>query len=137
MFRIKILRYHTFRVVVLTSIVWMLFGFGVLIYYLDRNFMSNNSQVMVNNLNSANNNHISGRHLNNRQTNDKQPHAEPRVLNSRIIKIKNSQENNSIDKNAQNSTPLPPYRTDELKTWSEPISKDNPRDWPGNFRKII
>lgn len=35
MFRSKMLRWHTFRVVLLTSIVWILFGFGVLIYYMD------------------------------------------------------------------------------------------------------
>ena len=92
----------------------MLFGFGVLVYYMDRNFMVNNSQVMINNLNS------------NKDSNSqlKQPKAESRILNTRIIKIKNSQEDNSVndnnnDKNAQNS-PLPPYKTEELKLWIEP-----------------
>ena len=117
MFRGKLLRWHTFRVVLLTSIVWMLFGFGVLVYYMDRNFMVNNSQAM---LNGNPNGHPA-------ESVD-QP-VKARIINTRVIKVKNSQEDSSND-NAQH-TPLPPYSTDELRTWSEPAMKDNPRDWPG------
>lgn len=113
LFRSKILRWHTFRVILLTSIVWMLFGFGVLVYYMDHNFMVNNSQRMVNGLPNSNSRHS-------------QPKAQPRILNTRIISVKNSHSEDA-------QTPLPPYSTDQLKTWSEPVIKDNPRDWPGEL----
>ena len=121
MFRGKLLRWHTFRVVLLTSIVWMLFGFGVLVYYMDRNFMVNSSQAMPNNLNGAVH---QARHAD-----DDRRSARARI-NTRVIKVQNSQEDSNSNDNAQH-TPLPPYSTDELRTWSEPAIKENPRDWPG------
>ena len=119
MFRGKLLRWHTFRVVLLTSIVWMLFGFGVLVYYMDRNFMVNTSQVVPNSLNAPNGPAV-----------DSQRPVKARLINTRVIKVKNSQEDSDSIDNAQH-TPLPPYSTDELRTWSEPAMKENPRDWPG------
>jgi len=94
----------------------MLFGFGVLVYYMDRNFMVNNSQVMINNLNS------------NHKT-QQQPNAQSRVLNTRVRRIQNS--------HPDAQTPLPPYLVEELKTWSQPVSKDNPKDWPGEYGTAV
>lgn len=117
MFRNKILRWHTFRVVLLTSIVWMLFGFGVLVYYMNGNFMVNNSQVMITN---------------------QRPKAEARIhkLNEpplgKFRRNKNSQFDAQSSSDANEQTPLPPYSVDQLKTWSPPDVKNNPKDWPGN-----
>lgn len=124
MFRGKLLRWHTFRVVLLTSIVWMLFGFGVLVYYMDRNFMVNTSQAIPNNLNGV----AAGRHAD-----DEQRPAKARIINTRVIKVKNSQEEESNSNDNAQHTPLPPYSTDELRTWSDPAMTENPRDWPGTF----
>lgn len=98
----------------------MLFGFGVLVYYMDRNFMVNSSQAMLNGQPNGPNG------PNGHQAESVEHPAKARLVNTRVIKVKNSQE----DDNAQR-TPLPPYSTDELRTWSEPAMKDNPRDWPG------
>lgn len=121
MFRGKILRWHTFRVILLTSIVWMLFGFGVLVYYMDRNFMVNNSQMVFDNNRSP----LNKNNLNK----DRQPSAESLVSNNKI----RSNAHFSTD----TKTPLPPYSIDKLKTWSQPELKDNPKDWPGEEGKAV
>jgi len=93
MFRSRMLRWHTFRVVLLTSFVWITIGFCVLLFYGDC---------------------WDGINCGSKPKLDDSPKAAPI--------IKEPDDDNNVDNavsrsNVKSNSPLPPYSTRNLKFW--------------------
>ncbi|KAI1293869.1 Polypeptide N-acetylgalactosaminyltransferase 5 [Halotydeus destructor] len=109
MLRHRMIRWHTFRIVLITSVVWLVFGFCVLIFYND----GEKSSI----LEADHDSHLpSAAHL--------------ASSNSKIVSFKAKQPPFKVA-----NSPLPPYTSDQLTSWRPAILVNNPSSWPGERGK--
>lgn len=114
----RMLRWHTFRIVLFTSLIWIALGFGFLVYYSDCgingdgfNCGTGGKQARVHQLQAH------------RQLQNQLP---PEALPQHQKSYENGHNNNII-----NSSPLPPYQSHQLVQWSPVKLINNPKNWPG------
>lgn len=114
--RTKMLRWHTFRIVLLTSLIWILVGFAVLLFYMD---CTNGDGLGC----------VGGK-----QRRVYSPN--PSLDDSSAIKLTASDPSPHSQSHGSKS-PLQPYSTYQLKVWHPQVLLLNPTSWPGENGKGV
>ena len=113
--RTKMLRWHTFRIVLVTSFIWILVGFCVIIFYTDC---------------------IGGDGLNCVGGKQRRLHgAVPSLDSASADKLTASQSAAASLRGSK--SPLQPYSAHQLKAWSTQVIGNNPSTWPGENGKGV
>lgn len=107
------LRWYTFRIMILTSLVWVIFGMCILVYYMEC---------------------LAGQGVNcHRKGLINQP--------APLVNLdENQAEKKNLDIHSSDEWPhlrLPPYQESQLHTWVAPILRSNPKSWPGENGKGV
>ena len=58
-------------------------------------------------------------------------------VSNNVIQEKAAHQSGVLRKKASVSTVLPPYKSDQLRSWKPPILKSNPRSWPGEGGRAV
>lgn len=115
----RMLRWHTFRIVLFTSLIWITLGFCFLIYYSD-------CGINGEGFNCGTGGKQSRVHHQQQQQQNLLPPADSLVLPQHQKPYEFGHNNNNI-----HSSPLPPYTPDQLVQWSPVTLINNPKTWPG------
>ncbi|CAG2104279.1 unnamed protein product, partial [Medioppia subpectinata] len=116
-----LVRWHTFRVMLLTSMVWLIVGVCLLVYYMEclaQNAVNCNRNTQFNDIRDHNNN-------NQRFSDESNDY-----LNDNIVQkfVSNQKADNSF---------LPQYKANQLRPWSPRVLKSNPSHWLGENGKAV
>lgn len=119
MLRTRMLRWHTFRIILVTSIIWISLGFGFLVFYTDC---------------------IGGDCVGGKQ---RKIHS----INSNSIPESSHHNNNDLPNLSDSATAaqvhqtsfsvLSPYSSSQLHSWTPVVLKSNPSSWPGENGKGV
>ena len=119
--RTKMLRWHTFRIVLVTSLIWILVGFGVIIFYTDC--------IGGDGLNC-----VGGKqrriHPNLPESASALKQTAPHAAASSSPALQQPQRHGS-------KSPLEPYSPYQLKVWQTRVIHNNPSSWPGEQGKGV
>lgn len=109
------LRWHTFRIVLLTSLIWILVGFAVLLFYSDC---------------------MTGDGLNCVGGKQRRIHPNPSLESASASKLTAADAAPRSPIRGSKS-PLEPYTTYQLKVWEPQVLQLNPSSWPGENGKGV
>lgn len=114
--RTKMLRWHTFRIVLVTSFIWIVVGFCVILFYTDC---------------------IGGDGLNCVGGKQRRIHANANLESPSAYKQTASQTAASHSQLHGSKSPLEPYTLYQLKAWQPQVIHKNPSSWPGENGKGV
>lgn len=111
------LRWHTFRIVLLTSIIWILVGFCVLLFYSDCGIGGDGLNCV-------------GGKQRRIHSNFESPSAD-KLTASQTAAFSHDGHNRGT------KSPLQPYSPYQLKSWTAQVKPNNPSSWPGENGKGV
>ncbi|XP_053214600.1 polypeptide N-acetylgalactosaminyltransferase 1-like [Panonychus citri] len=147
-------RWSNYRLIVLSSFIWILIGFSVLVYYMDclgdsgTNCIGGKQRKLFDNVNNNNNNLINSNsnynsnNLGDSSSSNEQQQQQQQMKNLIGIQSDNSdlinfESDNSLETLIEHNSVLPPYKLQQLRRWKPPVTINNPSSWPGEKGKPV
>lgn len=114
--RTKMLRWHTFRIVLVTSLIWILVGFCVLLFYSDC-------------IGGEGTNCVGGK--------QRRVHANQNLESGATDKGTDPHAAAHVQPLHSSKSPLEPYSDSQLNSWKPLVLHNNPSSWPGENGKGV
>uniref|UniRef100_T1KGN1 Polypeptide N-acetylgalactosaminyltransferase n=1 Tax=Tetranychus urticae TaxID=32264 RepID=T1KGN1_TETUR len=128
--RLRLFRWSTYRLIILSSFIWILVGFSVLVYYMDC-------------LGSSGINCVGGKQRKLFQLSSSSANN-PNNVNFNYNGLEESIENDLSNLNSDNlivnenaNSLLLPFKSNQLRKWKSPVLATNPSSWPGEKGKPV